>query len=145
MPDPLPIVDDRRVRRPNATEDDVLVLVRQAAALGGWLCYHTHDSRRSPEGFPDIVAVHPQLGRMVFAELKSAKGKVTPDQEQWLAALQTTTTVTGDRRVHPAIYLWRPADVDAILQVFLGHRLSATQPDRDSSLARDTTAPREAD
>ena len=30
--------------------------VRQAALYGHWLYYHTFDSRRSPEGFPDVVA-----------------------------------------------------------------------------------------
>lgn len=139
-------VDDRRVRRPNATEADLLAYVRDAAAWGGWLCYHTHDSRRSPEGFPDIVAVHQGLRRLVMAELKAARGKATPAQEQWLHQLQRVCAPHPYRHLRsepaqPEVYLWRPADADTILQVFLGHRLSAHQPDRDSSLDRDATTP----
>src|SRR5207248_6295751 len=98
----------------------------------------------SPEGFPDIVAVHAAMGRIVFAELKSAKGKLTDQQEQWLDALNNCTRSWGpasEAYGNAEVYLWRPADVDTILEVFLGHRLSARQPDRDSTLDRDTTTP----
>jgi hypothetical protein len=52
--------------------------------------YHTHDSRRSPAGFPDLVLVHPtrpELG-IVFLELKSAKGRTSPAQARWIMALR---------------------------------------------------------
>lgn len=56
-----------------------------SARAAGWLAYHTHDSRRSEPGFPDAVFVRD--GRIVFAELKAARGRVTPEQRAWLEAL----------------------------------------------------------
>ena len=76
------------------------------ARLKGWLCYHTHDSRRSEPGFPDLVLV--KGTRVIFAELKSKTGKTTKEQEQWLRALSGVETVDA--------CLWRPEDWDHILQ-----------------------------
>lgn len=75
-------------------------LVMALAAATGWtLRYHTHDSRRSNKGFPDCVFLRD--GRLVFAELKSQKGRVRPEQQMWLDALRDS----------PAdVYLWRPSD-----------------------------------
>ena len=41
------------------TEADVQRGLIEAAQTGGWLVYHTHDSRRSRKGFPDLVLVRP--------------------------------------------------------------------------------------
>lgn len=70
------------------------------AKLTGWKWYHTHDSRRSVPGFPDLVLVHKTNGRIVFAELKAATGRVSPAQEEWLSLL-------GKRH---ETYTWWPAD-----------------------------------
>ncbi len=69
------------------------------------LVYHTHDSRRSAKGFPDLVIVFPRTGALAFVELKSTDGTVTPEQRQWLAALQA-----GARIAVREVYLWRPED-----------------------------------
>lgn len=53
----------------------------------GWMHYHTHDSRRSVPGFPDLVLVHPLKRRTIFRELKTMKGRVSAAQTQWLEAL----------------------------------------------------------
>lgn len=111
----------------SASEDELLAFVRDAAGWGGWLVYHTHRSDRSEAGFPDIVAVHRTLDRLVFAELKSARGKVRPDQQVWLDALECAARFPPDDhpvydRPMPEVYLWRPADADEIVAVFLGHR-----------------------
>ena len=74
--------------------------VLQLAKLSGWLTYHTHDSRRSQAGFPDLVLVRPPA--ILFAELKSETGRVRPEQAAWLEALGGCRTV-GAR-------LWRPGD-----------------------------------
>jgi hypothetical protein len=79
-------------------EADLQAEVVKLARMLGWLVYHTYDSRRSAAGFPDLVMVHPQSGAQLFAELKSATGKVTAEQDQWLRALA----------IRGAAYVWRP-------------------------------------
>lgn len=48
----------------------------------GWAPYHTHDSRRSRKGFPDLVMI--RNGVLLVAELKAGRNKTTPEQEKWL-------------------------------------------------------------
>ena len=57
-----------------------------AAALG-WRSYHTHDSRRSPGGFPDSCLVHARQRRLLFVELKTMGGKTSTKQDGWIADL----------------------------------------------------------
>lgn len=72
--------------RARMTEAELQRNVVDLAALKGYLHYHTHDSRRSDPGFPDLVLV--KGARLIFVELKSAKGKLTDDQAAWLRALR---------------------------------------------------------
>lgn len=83
------------------TERDLQAAVVQVARMLGWLCYHTYDSRRSSEGFPDLVLVHERSGAILFVELKSDHGRVTEDQRRWLAALG----------IRGRSFVWRPADL----------------------------------
>jgi hypothetical protein len=63
----------------------------------GWLIYHTHDSRRSNAGFPDLIAL---CGRWHLAnELKSQRGRIRPEQTIWMAAY---------REAGVTVCLWRP-------------------------------------
>ena len=64
-----------------------------AAHTGGWLVYHTHDSRRSQKGFPDLVLVRPP--QVIFAELKGPGGRVTPEQQVWIEALEDCVMITA--------------------------------------------------
>lgn len=82
------------------TEKALLEQVRRAAAVLGLACYHTHDSRRSEPGFPDVVLV----GRrgVLWRELKTERGRLTAPQQVWLDRLATTGQ---DARV------WRPSDL----------------------------------
>ena len=76
-----------------------------AAKALHWLPYHTFDSRRSEPGFPDLVLCRPP--RLLFVELKSEKGKLTAEQERWLALLAEVPGVETK--------VWRPSDLlDAI-------------------------------
>ena len=59
-------------------------------------------------GFPDLVLA--REGRVIFAELKSERGKMTPDQQAWRWAL-------GAGRVGCTAYVWRPADWPRIEEV----------------------------
>jgi len=77
-----------------ALQQAVIDLARWA----GYLHYHVSDSRRTRPGFPDLVLLHTGTGRLIFAELKSEKGRIRPEQDVWLHHL-------GQR--HEA-YVWRP-------------------------------------
>ncbi|VTT96529.1 vrr-nuc domain-containing protein : VRR-NUC domain-containing protein OS=Cellvibrio gilvus (strain ATCC 13127 / NRRL B-14078) GN=Celgi_1314 PE=4 SV=1: VRR_NUC [Gemmataceae bacterium] len=88
------------------SEKEWMAQVLQLADLLGWLCYHTHDSRRSREGFPDLVLA--KAGRRtIFAELKTETGATTPAQDRWIATLRAA----GDR-----VFVWRPADLLEVAQ-----------------------------
>ena len=86
--------------------------VVEAARLLGWRVYHTHDSRRSAPGWPDLALVR---DRLVMAELKTETGRVSPEQQQWLALLDAAGVET---------YLWRPSDLDEVLAVLKRRRPS---------------------
>jgi hypothetical protein len=107
------------------TEDALLAQVRRLAGDLGWLTYHTHDSRRSESGFPDLVLISPQQGRILFRELKKMKGRVSVDQKRFLEAL---TAVGQDAGV------WRPDDLvnERVLAELL-------QPTRNTDTGRTTT------
>ncbi len=92
------------VAAPPVTERDWQRQVLDLADLLGWKCYHTWLSARSCPGFPDLVLV--RSGRILFAELKSARGKVTPAQEEWLQILGTVENVE--------VYVWRPDDLEDV-------------------------------
>jgi hypothetical protein len=77
--------------------------VTDAAKTFGWLVYRTWNSQHSPAGFPDLCMV--RLSRIIFAELKSEKGKVSPAQQEWLNAL-------SGHGYHIETYLWRPSQFE---------------------------------
>jgi hypothetical protein len=61
--------------------------------------HHETDSRKSKKGFPDLVIAGP--GKIIFAELKSAKGRVTREQQEWIEAVRWAGITA---------YVWRPDD-----------------------------------
>lgn len=88
--------------------------VLELARYLGYLAYHTHDSRRSEPGFPDLCLVKGR--RLVFAELKTDKGKLRPEQTVWLDALRMVEQRSGCE-----VYLWRPSqwlsgEVESVLR-----------------------------
>lgn len=74
----------------------------------GWKGYHTHDSRRSPSGFPDWILVRGE--RWIAAELKRQNGTTTRAQDLWLMACGHAGAET---------YIWRPSDKQLIAAVLL--------------------------
>lgn len=96
------MTEARDVLQSTITEGELQGFVVTLARLHGWLAYHTYDSRRSEAGFPDLTMVRD--GRIIFAELKSEKGKVTAAQQRWLDWLAKSSAVE--------VYVWRPSDLD---------------------------------
>lgn len=97
------------------TEAEFQSAVIELAKLTGWKWYHTHNSRRSVPGFPDLVLVHRVTGRVVFAELKTETGRVAPAQTEWLDLLG----------VRNDAYLWRPNDLDGEIRDVLTAEVKA--------------------
>ena len=87
------------------TEKEFQQQVVALARVCGWRTYYTHDSRRSPFGFPDLCLVRPP--RLIMAELKSERGKLSPQQIEWLADLSRIACVE--------CWVWRPSDWDRIV------------------------------
>jgi hypothetical protein len=90
------------------------------AKLNGWRVAHFRPARtergwRTPmtgdAGFPDLVLA--RNGFVIFAELKSATGRVSPDQDAWLEAIAPDSGRLPWPASHYA-YVWRPADWETI-------------------------------
>jgi hypothetical protein len=75
----------RRNALPPVSEAAFMAQVRRLASLRRWLCFRPYDSRRSPSGFPDLVLVRGPV--LLYRELKTDRGRLTPGQRQWLRAL----------------------------------------------------------
>ena len=80
------------------TEKAFQAAVVELAKLSGWMVYHTHDSRRSEPGFPDLVLVR---DRVRFRELKSEGGRLSLAQKKWMWGL---TFAGAD------FCMWEPSD-----------------------------------
>lgn len=71
--------------------------------------HHETDSRRSRAGFPDLVIVGP--AGVIFAELKTDKGHLRPEQRDWIRDLVRAPGVQA--------FVWRPnqwPDIQRTLQ-----------------------------
>lgn len=84
--------------------------VIEAAAMLGWHHFHVQYSIGSQRGFPDLVLVHPDHG-VVYAELKSERGKVRPEQVTWINLL---------RDAGQQAFVWRPSDWPFVERVLKG-------------------------
>ena len=86
---------------PAMTESDLDRGIRRILAdLPALRWYHTHDSRRSPHGFPDLVVVGPRA--VIWRELKRENGRHTAAQLGWLFALSDAGQDAAT---------WRPAQL----------------------------------
>ncbi len=99
------------------TEEQFQTWVIALAHLHGWLVHAERPAKtgkgwRTPiqgdAGFPDLVLA--KAGRVIFAELKSAEGKMRADQDNWFAALWGSSLpgMPGEHQ-HKAT-IWRPSD-----------------------------------
>ena len=94
----------------------------QIAKMNGWLIFHPSPHQVRPgvyrsdgKGFPDLCMAHPTKG-VLFVELKTETGRLSPDQIKWAEALKANGI---------EYYVWRPSQIDLIAER-LGR--SMTQP-----------------
>ena len=77
------------------SEDELLAAITDAATLYGWRWHHVRRSDRALQmghpGFPDLTLAKNEV--VLFWELKGNKGKLSPDQEDWLVELPNGTVV----------------------------------------------------
>jgi hypothetical protein len=78
---------------PAIAEKELQKQLEKALTDLGFLWFHDRSLqhatvRTSKPGFPDICAVHPESGLLVFIELKSQRGKMSPAQILWKEALE---------------------------------------------------------
>lgn len=95
----------KTVALPRITEAQFMLQVISLAKLHRWMVYHTHDSRRSQAGFPDLVLVRE---RVLWLEVKTDRGRIRPEQQIWLDALNAA----GQEA-----WVVRPADWSRLLEV----------------------------
>ena len=100
------------------TEADFQKQVIQFARMHRWRVAHFRTSMNARgryltavaadgAGFPDLVLV--RLSRIIFAELKSEKGRTSPEQKAWLEDLERPGKVE--------VYLWKPSDWGKIVEL----------------------------
>ena len=95
-----------RIGKMEIPEKDLQQQVEQLLRLFCWRYYHTWNSRRSAQGFPDLIALRRE--RHLVAELKKEGGEPTPEQQNWLDEFE---------EVGFEVYIWRPADVEQAAKV----------------------------
>ena len=102
---PNPIVADALIR-----EAEWQKVVTDLFELHGWRLWHNVVAWRSNPGWPDLVCVH-QVHGIIFVELKTRTGKVTPEQESWHASL---------RAAGQFVTVLRPADWEMTMRIAKG-------------------------
>lgn len=106
----------RRRTIPGQLERDFQRQITDLLTLYGYHWYHTHDSRRSRAGFPDLVAWRP--GRLMFIELKADTGYLSLAQRRVIGQL---------RAAGQDVYVWKPTDWPEI-QTVIAQRTHTPQP-----------------
>lgn len=103
------------------TEADFLAQVVAALRACGWLVYHTHDSRNSESGFPDVVAL--KGSHVLVAELKVERGQVDTAVGRYLAGergLSQEEWLEAWRKAGAEVRVWKPGDWPEIERVATG-------------------------
>ena len=103
----------KKAWRDTELEKDFQERVCHLARLYHWRIYSIPDSRRvSMAGYPDLTMWNVQQKRLIFAELKREKGKVSESQKIVLSEL--------GQLVQCEVYVWRPSDWDSIIEIMKG-------------------------
>lgn len=97
--------------------------VVELAQTCGWRIHHDRGDYREciagDPGFPDLVLA--RGGRIVFAELKAEKGKLSDFQVEWLTELagewgSNQGAYIGGQGGRLEVAVWRPSDIQQIAQ-----------------------------
>jgi hypothetical protein len=100
----------------HVSEAELQTSIIETARLRRWLVCHQRPARTNQgwrtaitgdPGCPDLVMV--KGGRLIFAELKSERGKLTVEQVAWLDRLGSVDGIE--------VYVWRPSDLNDALEV----------------------------
>jgi hypothetical protein len=94
------------------SEKRFMAAVIRLALSNGFEVYHTHDSRRSNPGLPDLLLCKP--GVLFAVELKVKGNKPTAAQRRWLALLGTVPGVRA-RTYRPELWSAVVAELSANL------------------------------
>ena len=90
-------------------EKDFQERVCTLARLNGWKVYAIPDSRRATlAGYPDLTMWNVRQKRIVWAELKREKGKLSESQKVVLSELKQSGA---------EVYVWHPSDWDEITKI----------------------------
>lgn len=116
------------------SERDLQAAVIDLAERCHFKVAHFHDSRRAvvrpngqrlligdkqAAGWPDLVLIRGD--RILIIELKAQRGRVRPEQREWINLLQNTAAA---RAGHLEVYCWKPADWDDIQRILTTGRTS---------------------
>src|SRR6478735_569902 len=86
---------------------------RAAQTVHGW---RTPVTGTLGKGWPDLVMVRRRDRRLIFAELKAAKGKTSPDQDRVLDVLRCLEYDAAPAP-HIEVFVWQEGDINAIAEV----------------------------
>lgn len=81
------------------SERELMDAIVEYAERHGWRVWHDNDSRRNAAGLPDLILM--REGELLWAELKTERGRVRPEQMDWLRELAEA----GEE-----VYVWRPSE-----------------------------------
>lgn len=112
------------VKTPKLPEITEKVWQKQVEGLAktlGYRHYHPYFSMRSAPGYPDLTLISPSQKRVIWIELKTEKGKVTNNQQEWLDCLA---------EAGQEVYVFRPSDFDRIVEIL--RRPLARELDREN-------------
>lgn len=92
------------------SEDELLACVIDACRALGWKTAHFRPAKTERgwrtavsgdgKGFFDLVLMHERMGEVLFVELKSERGKQSPEQFEW----HRTAIAAGQR-----VFVWYPS------------------------------------
>ena len=110
----------RAVLDEHITESDFLTNIVALAHLSGWLVHHTRPARttkgwvtpiQGDPGLPDLILVKDR--RLIFAEVKAQRGRMSDGQIRWVGMLDTVAEGTD----LVDVFVWRPTDWPEIVEV----------------------------